>query len=394
MAGIADIKARKILDSRGEWTIEATIFLEGGIFASASVPQGKSRGSFEALYVEPDIAVLNMQEKLLPKLKGMSAHEQEKIDTAMREIDGTSSKSRIGANAMLGVSLAAARAAAKEKDVLLSRHIRGLYKGERKEQAPKLYMNMINGGLHAGNVLSIQEYMVIPQTETVGEAVAIGQRMYHALREHLGETIGKNAVNIGDEGGFAPPISDNMKPFALFAEAAHAIGVADKIRYGIDAAATNAGLSKDEPLSLYRAMKAEYGIAYIEDPFAEDDFESFAELAEEMGENTIICGDDLTVTNLPRMEKAHGKESVNGIIIKPNQIGTLTEALAAIQKAREYGWSVIVSHRSGETNDTAIADIACAVGADGIKLGAPARGERIAKYNRLLQLEAGTKQDL
>ena len=394
MATIADIKARKILDSRGEWTIEVTVSLEGGISASASVPQGKSRGSFEALYVEPDVAVANITEELLPKLKDMSAHKQENIDAAMREIDGTSSKSRIGANAMLGVSLALARAAAKEKDVSLSWHIRELYKGERKEQAPKLYMNMINGGLHAGNDLSIQEYMVIPQTETIGEAVAIGQRMYRALKERLGETLGKSAVNIGDEGGFAPPISDNMKPLALFAEVAEHIGVAGKIQYGIDAAATNAGLSKDELLSLYRAMKTEYGIAYIEDPFAENDFESFAELAEEMEEDTIICGDDLTVTNLSRMEEARGKESVNGIIVKPNQIGMLTETLSAIHKAREYGWSVIVSHRSGETNDAAIADIACAVGADGIKLGAPARGERVAKYNRLLQLEAETKQDL
>lgn len=393
------LTARKILDSRGEWTIEVRLAIGDKRFATASVPQGKSKGSFEAHCVPPEVAVRNVEKIIAPKLKQFDVSRQRDIDSFLKDLDGTPMKSRLGANAILGVSIACAKAGAAMKGVPLWKYVAKLCGStlltaggtavakKGRGVRPRLYVNMINGGLHAGNNLRFQEYLVIPRCGTYAEATRIITKLYQSLKVYLEKTKGKNAVNVGDEGGFAPDFKDALEPFVILDKVAKSAGLRGKIDFGLDAAASNAGMSVEKLSVAYAAMAKKFNLFYLEDPFGENDFKDFAVLRRALPRHVLVAGDDLTVTNLERMEMAEDAESVNAMIIKPNQIGTVTEAVDAVRKAREYGWAVVVSHRSGETNDDFIADFAVGVRADGFKLGAPARGERIVKYNRLLQIE-------
>lgn len=380
---IAAVSAKKIYDSRGEETIEIALTTGGGDIAFASVPQGRSRGSYEAAYVAPDRAIQNIRNILHPALAGKALGEQETIDAFLIEQDGTPTKSRLGANTLLGVSLAYARASARAEGMPLWRFIERAGHFPHRP-LPRLFINLINGGLHAQNNLDIQEYLVIPRTTRPSEALAQGNMLYADLKERFGPD-----VPIGDEGGVMPNFQDNVEPFAVLRDIIWRRGY--DVDFGIDAAATNIKKTPDELARIYRELKERCNLFYLEDPFGENDFEQYASLTEEFGRNMKIAGDDLTTTNLARMETAREKGSINSVIIKPNQIGTLSETISAVQKAREWGWYVVVSHRSGETNDDWIADVAVGTGADGFKLGAPHPPERLAKYHRLLDIELKEK---
>lgn len=385
---IKSLKARPELDSRGEWTIEVRLKLQNGIESITSVPQGKSRGSSEAAYVSPKIAIKNIEKIISPALNGIHAGNQNLIDHSLLKLDGTKNKSRLGANATLGVSVAAAKAAALSQNIPLWKHLAHLLEYKRtKDYFPKLFVNVINGGLHTKNNLDFQEYLIIPKSNNITESVKIGLSLYKNLGEYLGKHFGQGATGLGDEGGFAPNLDDNLEPFRILAHVAKTSKLQNKIQFGLDAAASNIKKSPAELFKLYSELKNKYKLHYLEDPFKEKDFKSFTKLEALIGRNTLICGDDLTTTNVELMKKAHASKSINSIIIKPNQIGTLTETLNAIETAKNWGWKVIVSHRSGETEDDFIADLAYGSYAYGLKLGAPARGERIAKYNRLLEID-------
>ena len=388
MLAIEKIKARKILDSRGEWTIEVELETESGTAAVAAVPQGKSTGSEEDLSLPAEQAVENVNKQINDALHGLDASDQNKIDATLIKLDGTPNKSNLGANAMLGVSMACARATAKEKNLPLWSHLRNIYDGEIiNKNPPQLFANCINGGVHAGSGLEIQEYVVVPKFNTIKESVEFEVKFYEILKEILIAEFGPTASEVGDEGGFAPHIKDNLEPLKYLKQALEKLGAMEKADLGIDAAASNIKRSQNELKEWYRRMKEEYNLLYIEDPFDEKDIESFVSLAKEFGGRPMIIGDDLTTTDPKEIEKAAKAGAINGVIIKLNQIGTVTETLEAVKVARKYNLFVIISHRSGETDDDFIADLAWAVGADGIKLGAPARGERVAKYNRLLEIE-------
>ncbi|PIR97883.1 MAG: phosphopyruvate hydratase [Candidatus Colwellbacteria bacterium CG10_big_fil_rev_8_21_14_0_10_42_22] len=382
MAKISDIKASKILNSRDDWTIEVELFLDDGVSVKASVPEGKSDGSHEAVSADVETAIYNIHKEILPTLRGLEVSDHLALDNKLIELDGTNNKSRLGANAILAVSIASFRASAQSRDKPIWRYIKEV-SGLQSFGSTKIYANLINGGKHAGNNLDIQEYLVIPKTENIKEAADIISRIYHNLGTICIEKYGESATLVGDEGGYAPSLDNNLIPLKLIKEAAGDF----EIDLGIDAAASGINMSKEKLMKIYREMVSAYNLFYLEDPFNEEDFPAFKEALLEFGEEVVVTGDDLTVTNTERMRIAKNHKSINGIIIKPNQIGTVSEAIRAVQKAREYGWSVIVSHRSGETNDDFIADFAVGVGADGAKIGAPARGERIAKYNRLLKID-------
>ena len=395
---IRSLEARTILDSRGKWSVEATITLKDGTCATASVPQGKSTGSAEAMVLPAAAAVRKINTVIAPRLKRAgNFHDQRAFDTFLNKLDGTTSKSRLGANAILAASIAFLRAEARAKNIPLWKHIRTIYGlpvHAARPAHPRLFMNMVNGGLHAGNNLHFQEYLVIPNGNTIKESVEMGTAVYHALGELLTRTKGKTATNLGDEGGYAPDFKDDSEPFRLLAAVVKKLKLTKRIGFGLDAAATDIKkMGHKELEKIYPKLVREYRLMYLEDPFGEEDFLSFAALTMHFGAGRAksakvwIAGDDLTTTNVRRMERAHAEGSVNAVIIKPNQIGSVSEALDAVRTARKYGWAVIASHRSGETNDDFIADFAYGVGADGLKLGAPARGERIAKYNRLLEIE-------
>lgn len=393
MASISNVEARPILDSRGEWTIEVVLTLKDGRCAVASVPQGKSTGSHEAATVPAEKAVRNIQKVIAPKLKGKNVLRQRDIDNALIRLDGTPNKRRLGANALLGVSIACARAAGFAKGIPFWHHIRDLSGLKVREvrsgvKYPRLYMNVINGGMHGGSNLDIQEYVIIPKTRTFKDAVKIGAAVRRELGVLIERTRGKQATNLGDEGGFAPNFQNNTEPIHLLKAVVKKLDYEKKVDYGADAAATEIKRLKQKQLvAIYTKLIQTYHIVYLEDPFGEEEFLKFADLRRKFGSKVLITGDDLTTTNVSRMEIAHAEGSVNAVIIKPNQIGTLSESLDAVRVARRYGWGVVASHRSGETNDDFIADFSYGVGADGVKLGAPARGERVVKYNRLLEIE-------
>jgi enolase len=382
---IKSITARPILDSRGEWTVEVVLTLANGAHVMASVPQGKSTGSHEAETVSAAKAVQNIKKFIAPKLKGQDPRKQRGIDELLRILDGTPTKHRLGGNAILAVSIACAKAAALAERKPLWKYFRKLSGVPARK--PRLFINVINGGLHAGNNLDFQEYLVIPRAKTFRESVMTGERIYHALGKTLKQSKGRSALNVGDEGGFAPNFKNNLEPFEVLQRVVRSLGFSKKVDFGIDAAASDIRMSHKKLVALYKTSVRKYPFIYLEDPFGEEAFIEFHELRSELPEKLWVAGDDLTTTNVRRMEKAHANQSVNAVIIKPNQIGTVSEAIDAVRMARKYGWAVIVSHRSGETNDSFIADFAVGVGADGFKLGAPARGERIAKYNRLLEIE-------
>jgi len=398
---ITSLSARQILDSRGQWTVEVALTLQNGIRATASVPQGKSTGATEAHALPAAAAVKNIKTTIATRIIHKDFLDQAAVDEFLVRLDGTPTKSRLGANAILAVSIAFLRAAARTKKVPLWKHIRDVYGLWVDPTAttlhPRLFMNVVNGGLHAGNNLHFQEYLIIPKCRTFKESVDVGTAIYHALGAALVRAKGRGAANLGDEGGFAPNFKNDLEPFQMLRAVAKKLTLDKKIDFGIDAAATDIkGLSRQQLNNTYKKLIKEYQPLYIEDPFGENDFKSFAAFTAANVENNAsvksklwIAGDDLTTTNTDRMEMAQAKKSVNAIIIKPNQIGTVTETLNAVRLARQYRWAVVVSHRSGETNDDFIADLAYGVAADGFKLGAPARGERVAKYNRLLEIEAG-----
>ncbi len=413
---IRSLEARPILDSRGEWTVEVTLELKNGARATASVPQGKSTGATEARALPAPVAVRKINNVIAPKLRHTdirargSQNEQAALDAFLIRLDGTGTKSNLGANAILATSIAFARASATANKIPLWGHIRRLLGSAafpsklatgRGLAHPRLFINVINGGLHAGNNLHFQEYLVIPKCRTIRESVEIGTEVYHALGEALARAKGKTATNLGDEGGYAPNFKDDMEPLRILRIVVQKLKLAKQIDFGIDAAATDIKKLKHKELeSMYVKLLRQDNFIYLEDPFANKDFLSFAALAMrcdagrakghgQRGDAPVwIAGDDLTTTNIHRMERAHAEGSINAVIIKPNQIGTVSEALDAVRMARKYNWAVIASHRSGETDDDFIADFAYGVGADGLKLGAPARGERTAKYNRLLEIEA------
>jgi len=379
---IKSIKAREILNSRGDSTIEVELETNRGVF-KASVPSGASVGKNEAVEIKTSKAIDNINNIIAKKLKGFNEKKQKKIDRFLIKLDGTSNKSNLGANAMLAVSIAVCRAGAFTRKKPLYKYIKKLTRGRTSDRMPKPCFNVINGGAHAGNKLDIQEFMIIPQAETFKNNLKIGAQIYHNLKEVISKKYGRQSTNLGDEGGFSPRINDGLEALELLRE----IIKKKNIKIGLDVAASQ--FKKDKyDIKFYQNIVKKYPIAFIEDPFGEEDWNSFKKITTKLGKKITIVGDDLLTTNINRIRLAYIKRACNGVIIKPNQIGTITETLQAVKLAKLYKWKVIVSHRSGETLDDFIADLAVGVGADYIKSGAPARGERLAKYNRLLKIES------
>ena len=405
---IASVSGRWILDSRGNPTVEAEVVTIGGGYGSAAVPAGASKGRHEALELRDggkefrgrgvSKAVENINEVIAKEIVGLDAREQRKIDETMIRLDGTPNKSKLGANAILAVSLAVAKAAANTYGIPLFQYLGGAL----ARVLPVPLMNVINGGKHAGNELRIQEFMIVPVgADSFREALRIGCEVYYELKERLKAKYGKSAINVGDEGGFAPPMRESREALDALMEAIKGAGYepGSDVVLALDAAATEfydpsdgkyeidgRKLSRDELLDYYARLVEEYPIVSIEDPFQEDDFEGF-KLAVERLQGLQIVGDDLFVTNITRLSKGIDMGAANALLLKVNQIGTLSEAVDAAFKAMRNGYNVIVSHRSGETEDVTIAHLAVALNAGQIKTGAPARGERTAKYNELLRIE-------
>jgi len=406
MSKITVIKARQVLDSRGNPTVECAIKTNDGVFI-ASVPSGASTGINEAHELRDGgkayhgrgvlRAVKNINLVLAKRLKGRNPTSQEELDKLMIKLDGTKNKTKLGANAILAVSMALTRAGAAAEKQELYEYIGDLY-GTKKFTLPIPAFNIINGGKHAGNKLDIQEYQILPTgAKNFEEALRISTETYHTLRKHLEHQHGGSAINVGDEGGFAPQLECVEEPFDYITDTTIKLGYWKKIKLGIDAAATTfwkdgtyylegQELKPDELMEKYEQMVDGYPLISIEDPFYEEDFESFSKLTKRLKQTQII-GDDLTVTNPKRVEKAIKMKSCNCLLLKVNQIGTITEALQAAKLAMKNKWNVQVSHRSGETTDTFIADLAVGISAGQIKAGAPCRGERTAKYNELLRIE-------
>ncbi len=404
---IKKIFSREVLDSRGNPTVEVAI---NG--CHAVVPSGASAGKHEALELRDGgkrfdgkgvlRAVSNVNTLIRRRVLGKS-FSQDEFDAALIKLDGTKNKKRLGANAMLGASIAFSRAAAAQSDAPLRLFYASLF-GSSGTRMPTPAANLINGGAHAGNALSIQEFMVLPvRAKTFEDATLAICETRLALRKLLFNKYGGRALNVGDEGGFAPPCSQQEEPLDLLVAAAEESGWAKEIALGIDAAASQfynekkksyafggETLSRGELAAYYARLAARYPLLYFEDPFEEEAFDDFAALAGRL-KGKMIAGDDLCVTNPSRVALAVKRRACNSVIIKANQIGTITETLAACKIAREAGWKLVVSHRSGETEDAFIADFAVGIDAEFIKLGAPCRGERTAKYNQLLRIESHLK---
>ena len=400
---IKDVIAREVIDSRGNPTVEVEVITKGNGYGSAIVPSGASTGTHEALELRDKeqrfggkgvlMAVENVNSIIRPEILGYDARMQREIDNIMIQLDGTPNKSKLGANAILAVSLAVAKAAAATAKIPLYKYLGGF----NSYIMPVPMMNVINGGKHAGNDLDLQEFMIMPVGATsIAEAVRMGSEIYHVLKNVIMEKYGKNAVNVGDEGGFAPPLKTSREALDLLTESVKKAGYEDEIVFALDAAASEfykdgyyyvegKKLTREELLDYYKALVDEYPIVSIEDPFHEEDFEGFAMITKEL--DIQIVGDDLFVTNVERLRKGIEMKAANALLLKVNQIGTLSEAVDAAQLAFRNGYGVVVSHRSGETEDTTIADLAVALNSGQIKTGAPARGERTAKYNQLIRIE-------
>src|SRR2546421_9649165 len=405
---IEDIQAREILDSRGSPTIEVAVLLIGGARGVAAVPSGASTGAHEAVelrdgdkkrYGSKGVlkAVQNVNETISEAIVGLDATDQVILDEIMIELDGTPNKAKLGANAILGVSLAVARAAANANQQPLYRYIGGV----SARTLPVPMMNILNGGKHADNSTDMQEYMVLPVgAPTFHEALRMGAEVYQGLKKVLHDK--KLNTNVGDEGGFAPSPSSNREALEVIVAAIEAAGYKPgvDIFLGMDPAASEfyqdgkyvlaregRTLTSSEMVDLYEQWLNDYPIITIEDGLAEDDWEGWAQLQQRLGRRVQLVGDDLFVTNTERLKRGIQEHSANSILIKLNQIGTLTETLAAIEMAKCAAFTAVVSHRSGETEDTTIADLVVATNAGQIKTGAPARSERVAKYNRLLAIE-------
>lgn len=401
---IQTIKAREILDSRGNPTVEVDVILESGVLGRAAVPSGASTGEREALelrdgdkrYLGKGVlkAVQNVNEKIAPAIVGMEVEKQEEIDRAMIALDGTETKSNLGANAILGVSMACLKAAAIDAGKPLYAYV-----GEGKT-LPVPMMNIINGGAHADNRLDFQEFMIIPQADTIHERVRIGSEVFHHLKKVLNEK--KLATGVGDEGGFAPDLSSNKEGFELIMEAIEKAGYTPgkDVKLAIDVAASEfyhdgkyhlegegRVLSTDELIAFYEELINTYPIISIEDPVDENDWDGFAKLTAKIGDRVQLVGDDLFVTNKKCLQMGIDKKAGNAILLKVNQIGTITETLETIALAKEHGYKTIISHRSGETEDTTIADLAVGLDLGQIKTGSMSRTDRICKYNQLMRIE-------
>ena len=408
MSMIIDVYAREILDSRGNPTVEVDVTLEDGTFGRAQVPSGASTGAYEAVelrdgdkarYLGKGVlqAVKNVNEVIAPEIVGLDATAQVEIDNLMLALDGTANKSKLGANAILGVSMAVAKAAAKALKLPLYKYLGGV----NAKELPVPMMNILNGGEHADNNVDIQEFMIMPVGATsFREALRMNTEIYHQLKSVL-KSKGLSTA-IGDEGGFAPNLASNEDAIKVILEATEKAGyVAGKdIMIALDVAATEIykdgkyhlegeGVVKtsEEMVAYYEMLVNKYPIVSIEDGLAEDDWAGWKLLTEKLGKCVQLVGDDLFVTNVERLSTGIEKETANAILIKVNQIGSITETFNAIEMAKRAGYTCIISHRSGETEDTTIADIAVALNAGQIKTGAPARTDRVAKYNQLLRIE-------
>jgi len=403
---IARVHAREILDSRGNPTVEADVLLAGSARGRAAVPSGASTGKYEAVELRDGAsayggqgvlkAVANVNVAIDRKVRGMDARAQAALDQAMISLDGTPDKSRLGANALLAVSLAAARAAARAKGVELYEHLAVLT--GREPRLPIPFSNVINGGKHADGKLKPQEFMIVPHGATsFAEAAELVSETYHILRSLLQERFGATAIHVGDEGGFAPPLETPEQALDFLTKAIKRAGHQGRVAIALDPAASEfydgkeydlgfARLAPEALVEYWRGLIKKYDVISLEDPFDQEDYLSWNMLSAKLTPFQII-GDDLTVTNTARIQRAIDERLCNTLLLKVNQIGTLTEALNAAMLARAAGWNVQVSHRSGETEDSFIADLTVALGCGQIKLGAPCRGERTAKYNRLLRIE-------
>jgi len=413
---IVKVHARQIFDSRGNPTIEVDVTTKDGLFRAA-VPSGASTGIYEAVELRDNIkteymgkgvkqAIKNVNEIIAPKVIGMDVIKQEDLDKLLIELDNTPNKGKLGANAILGVSLAACKAGAAAKGVPLYRHIADLA-GNKEILLPVPAFNVINGGEHAGNKLAMQEFMILPVgAHSFSEAMKMGSEVYHNLKGIIREKYGQDATNVGDEGGFAPNIQDSKEGLELLKAAIAKAGYTDKVKIGMDVAASeffkngkydldfktknNDGKhvkTGEEMIALYKEFIRDFPVVSIEDPFDQDDWDSYAKLTAEIGKEIQIVGDDLLVTNPKRIEEGIHKRACNALLLKVNQIGTVTESIRACKLAQGSGWGVMVSHRSGETEDTFIADLVVGLGTGEIKTGAPCRSERLAKYNQILRIE-------
>ena len=410
MSVIELVYAREVLDSRGNPTVEVEVALESGAVGRAIVPSGASTGAFEAVelrdgdkgrYIGKGVekAVANVNEIIAPELEGMDAFDQPAIDALMIELDGTHNKGKLGANAILGVSMAVARAAAEELGLPLFQYIGGV----NAKQLPVPMMNILNGGEHADNNVDVQEFMILPVgAPCFKEGLRMGAEVFHALKKVLGEK--GLACGVGDEGGFAPNLGSNREALELIVEAIEKAGYkpGDDVRLGLDVAATEMydketklydlkhegkKLTAEQMVDLYEEWVNNFPIVTIEDGLDEEDWDGWKVLTDRLGKKVQLVGDDLFVTNTERLERGIEAGVANSILIKVNQIGTITETLDAIEMAKRAGYTAVISHRSGETEDTTIADLAVAVNAGQIKTGAPSRTDRVAKYNQLLRIE-------
>ena len=412
---IESVRALEVLDSRGNPTVQVEVVTEGGFSGVAMVPSGASTGSFEAVelrdgdkerYLGKGVlkAVENVNEVISKEIEGMNVYEQAKIDATMIKLDGTENKGKLGANAMLGVSLAVAKAAAASLGMSLYNYIGGV----NAKELPVPMMNIMNGGKHADSSLSVQEFMIMPVgAKTFSECMRMGVEVYHNLKKVL-KSKGYS-TGVGDEGGFAPNLGSEEEAVELIIEAIKQAGYkpGEDVCLALDVAATemfdeakkigkdgyyfwktDEFKTKDQMIDFIVELAEKYPIISIEDGLAEEDWESWKKLTERIGNKVQVVGDDLFVTNMKRLQKGIDNNTANSILIKLNQIGTLTETLDAIELAKRNGYTAVVSHRSGETEDTTLADVAVATNAGQIKTGAPCRTDRVAKYNRLLNIEA------
>lgn len=409
MYEIKSVHARQIMDSRGNPTVECDIVLSGGARGRAAVPSGASTGSFEALelrdggdaYMGKGVAtaVRNVNEIIAPAIIGMMANDQTALDEKMLALDGTQNKDKLGANAILAVSLAAAHAAANQSGMPLYKYIAGVYGNANPCVLPRPMMNIINGGAHADNGLDAQEFMIIPNgAKSESDAIRMGSEIFHHLKKIL--KSGGNSTNVGDEGGFAPNFHSCAQALDTIIAAIRDAGYTpgEQVSIGLDVASSEfyadgvynfegKKLSSDQMIEFYEQLIATYPIISIEDALAEEDWAGWKKLTETIGGKCQLVGDDLFVTNPVRLRRGIDAGVANAILIKVNQIGTLTETLRAIKMAQDANYGVIISHRSGETEDTTIADLAVATNAGQIKTGSMSRTDRMAKYNQLLRIE-------
>ena len=415
MFAIEKVFARQIMDSRGNPTVECDVYLNGGAFGRASVPSGASTGSFEALelrdgektYMGKSVftAVKNVNKIIAPELIGMDAMNQSEIDNKMLALDGTPNKEKLGANAILSVSLAIAHAAANAQHIPLYKHIANIFGNKNPNTLPRPMMNIINGGAHADNGLDAQEFMIIPNgAKNEIEAIRMGSEIFHHLKTILKKS--GHGTNVGDEGGFAPNFNTCIEALDTIVSAIQDAGYEPgrDVSIGLDVASSEfysdgvyhfEGTTKtsNEMIDFYRELISKYPVISIEDGLAEEDWTSWTKMTSEIGDKCQLVGDDLFVTNPQRLKKGIDNGAANAILIKVNQIGSLTETLTAIKMAQDAKYGVIISHRSGETEDTTIADLAVATNAGQIKTGSMSRTDRMAKYNQLIRIDEELGKD-